>query len=166
MLARTQFQTVAGTRCVFDFVELPSILMESFFREPRVVELLTTDHEAFAAVVQERRKVAAGALVLPPSALAGLGTAVADRGAASQVETLLLAAFDQQVHGPSGASANAALARVHEELGECTDPLRRKAVPHRPRTGYLDHGSTPMYTRFSHLTSYPASYYSYLWAQG
>ena len=31
------FQTVAGTRCVLDFVELPSILMEFFLRDHTVV---------------------------------------------------------------------------------------------------------------------------------
>lgn len=37
MFGRTRFQTVAGTRCSLDFVELPSMLMEFFVRDYRVV---------------------------------------------------------------------------------------------------------------------------------
>ncbi|KAJ1971587.1 Mitochondrial intermediate peptidase, partial [Dimargaris xerosporica] len=53
MFAQTHFHNVAGTRCAIDFVELPSILMEQFAHDHRVLQLFARHYETHATLPRE-----------------------------------------------------------------------------------------------------------------
>lgn len=133
MLARTKYQHVTGTRCCTDFAEVPSVLMEYFAADPRVVGI-------FARHFQTQEK-------MPEDMLHRL-CASKHLFAASEMQIqVFYSALDQNYHG------------VHPLSGSTTEVLadmqkRFYGIPCVPNTAWQ--------LRFSHLVGYGAKYYSYL----
>lgn len=136
MLARTQYQHVTGTRCSTDFAEVPSVLMEFFAWDPRVLMTFARHYRTGQG--------------LPEEIVVRLCHGRTMFGALEMQRQVLYAMIDQIYHGPyplSGSTTDI-LAEVQEQY---------TIIPHVPGTAWQQ--------RFSHLNGYGAKYYSYLWSR-
>ncbi|XP_015197260.1 mitochondrial intermediate peptidase isoform X2 [Lepisosteus oculatus] len=132
MLGRTRYQHVTGTRCSTDFAEVPSILMEYFASDYRVVN-------QFARHYQTGQP-------LPKSMVSRLCESKKVCGAADTQLQVFYAALDQIYHGkPQNRSTTEILKETQEKF---------YGLPYVPNTAWQ--------LRFSHLIGYGAKYYSYL----
>lgn len=136
MLARTQYQHVTGTRCSTDFAEVPSVLMEFFAWDPRVLTSFARHYKTGQS--------------LPEEIALRLCQGRAMFGALEMQRQVLYAMIDQIYHGmhPLTGSTTDILAEVQEQY---------TVIPHAPGTAWQQ--------RFSHLNGYGAKYYSYLWSR-
>lgn len=136
MMARTKYQHITGTRCSTDLAEVPSILMEFFASDPRVVSKFARHHATGEPM---------------PGSL--MKSWIKSKRVFTASETQLqvfYAALDQAYHSHdifSGSNANT------------TDILAKTqslyySIPYVENTAWQ--------LRFSHLVGYGAKYYSYL----
>uniref|UniRef100_A0A8C9Q6C7 Mitochondrial intermediate peptidase n=1 Tax=Spermophilus dauricus TaxID=99837 RepID=A0A8C9Q6C7_SPEDA len=133
MLGRTRYQHVTGTRCPTDFAEVPSILMEYFSNDYRVVN-------QFARHYQTGQP-------LPKNMVSRLCDSKKVCAAADMQLQVFYATLDQIYHGK------------HPLRKPTTDILKETqekfyGLPYVPNTAWQ--------LRFSHLVGYGAKYYSYL----
>jgi len=137
MLARTKFQNISGTRCKVDFVETPSLLMEYFCRDYRVVK-------KFAKHFQTGE-------VLPAYLLKTLLESKDQFSALEMQNQIFYSMVDQTYHGPGAGSLDTT--KTFESLQQRYYPIKYAA-------------NTAWQTNFTHLYGYGGGYYSYLSCKG
>ncbi|XP_033096110.1 mitochondrial intermediate peptidase-like [Anneissia japonica] len=133
MLARTKFQHVTGTRCATDFAEVPSILMEFFANDYRVLKKFAKHYKT-----QE---------TLPEEMISKLCASKKMFSAYEMQTQVYYSILDQMFHGnhPLQKSTTDILADVQNNFS---------CLSHVPGTAWQ--------LRFGHLVGYGAKYYSYV----
>nr|CAG4646103.1 EOG090X02LQ [Macrothrix elegans] len=140
MLARTRYQHVTGTRCATDLAEVPSILMEFFAFDPKVVSKFARHYKTGEPLPVERLE----ALCVAKSIFA----------ASELQQQVFYSALDQNLH---------ASAIADEDKFNTTDILQKTQNQYY---GLAFIPNTAWQHRFSHLIGYGAKYYSYLLSRG
>lgn len=136
MLARTRYQHISGTRCSTDLAEVPSILMEFFASDPRIISQFARHHSTGEQI---------------PESLLPCWLESKRNFAASETQLqLFYAALDQAYHSDA----------LLEQNVTTTEMLQQVQAKYYPQIPYV-HG-TAWQLRFGHLVGYGARYYSYL----
>ncbi|KAJ3407047.1 Mitochondrial intermediate peptidase [Chytridiales sp. JEL 0842] len=138
MLARTDLQHIAGTRCPLDFVEVPSNFLENFARSPSVLSTFALHHQTGSP--------------LPASLLKEAQTRSTSLSSLETQTQLQMALLDQIYHSPEASDPSFDSTRILRDL-----QARVNVLPYVEGTAWQ--------VQFSHLFSYGASYYSYFWAR-
>ncbi|BFZ00652.1 hypothetical protein BsWGS_03690 [Bradybaena similaris] len=133
MLGRTRYQHVTGTRCSTDFAEVPSVLMEFFAADPRVMSAFARHYKTGAP--------------MKPSDVKSLCDSKKIFLASDMQQQVFFSMLDQVYHGP------------HPLPGSTTDILAQVqskyySIDYVPDTAWQ--------LRFGHLVGYGAKYYAYL----
>ncbi|XP_053211490.1 mitochondrial intermediate peptidase-like, partial [Panonychus citri] len=135
ILARTPYQHTTGTRCSTDLAEVPSILMEYFIQDDRVVSTFAKHYSTESPI---------------PKSL--LSTWISSKKLFNASETqlqLFYAALDQAYHGTKPLIDNNSTSSTSSQICQQYYPF-----------GYSPEVAWQL--RFGHLVGYGAKYYSYL----
>ena len=136
MLGRARYQHVTGTRCATDFAEVPSILMEYFCRDPRILKLYAKHYKTGKSLPEN--------VIRNISASRNLFSAIDLQGQA------FYSMVDQRFH--AATDSNWSMRNTLDDIHKDYSP-----VSHAPHTSW--------HLRFSHFHSYGAKYYSYPWCK-
>lgn len=136
MIGKTDLHNLSGTRCATDFVELPSVLMESFLKDSRVLCEIATHYKTGEKLSPELLK-----------------SYQKERGILNECETYMqskMALLDQELH-------NGEVVKDFENF-DCT----KKYHELESKLKIFSDTESTWHGRFQHLFSYGAVYYSYL----
>ncbi|RWS22604.1 mitochondrial intermediate peptidase-like protein [Leptotrombidium deliense] len=135
MLARTPYQHITGTRCSTDLAEVPSILMEYFASDPRVMRNIARHYRTGEQIPE----------ILLQSWIESKKICVASETSLQVFYSIL----DQVYH-----SENPLMDK--KNTTEVLSAIQNKyyGIPHVPNTAWQ--------LRFGHLVGYGAKYYAYL----
>ncbi|KAK6458338.1 mitochondrial intermediate peptidase [Scheffersomyces xylosifermentans] len=140
MIGRTDLHNLSGTRCSTDFVELPSVLMESFSKDPRVLCKIAKHYETDEPLPEEL-----------------LSQHQTQKVMLDECETYMqskMAMLDQVLHNEE----------VVAMLAKDFNSFDSTPIYHKLESDlkvFADKWST-WHGKFPHLFSYGAVYYSYL----
>ncbi|KAG2731406.1 hypothetical protein G9P44_005822 [Scheffersomyces stipitis] len=140
MIGRTDLHNLSGTRCATDFVELPSVLMESFSKDPRVLCKIAKHYETGEP--------------LSPKLLAQHQT---QKVMLDECETYMqskMAMLDQVLHSED------VVRTISEDFANFDSTPIYHSLESKLKV-FADTWST-WHGKFPHLFSYGAVYYSYL----
>uniref|UniRef100_A0A8R1U2G6 Peptidase_M3 domain-containing protein n=1 Tax=Onchocerca volvulus TaxID=6282 RepID=A0A8R1U2G6_ONCVO len=141
MLARTQYQHVAGTRCSTDMAEVPSNLMEYFFNNIDVLREIAKDSHGRPISVED-----AASLITSRFAFTSL----------EMLQQAVYSLFDLEAHGGNAEgimNGRISTADLYASIWSVVFPNVKKET------------SSAWHHRFTHLVPYGAKYYSYLVAR-
>jgi len=140
MLANTRFKSLSGTSVSWDFVELPSQLLENWCYEKDALELFAKHYQTKELIPQSMIKK----IVEASNFLEGLAT----------MRQLSFAVLDMKWHSSNPNELGNSIKAVESEVFEQTD-------------FYPQVENSCMSTAFSHIFQggYAAGYYSYKWAE-
>lgn len=137
MLGRSKYQNVTGTRCSTDFAEVPSILMEFFLADSRVLSKFAKHYKTREPISSDSIKSFQFSNHFFP---------------AYETQTQIFhAAMDLSLHS--------------EPLKAGETVLDRYAFLHSKYSPIEHIPNTATVSRFNHFYSYAAKYYSYLWSR-
>jgi len=132
MFARTKYQHVTGTRCATDFAEVPSVLMEYFASDYRVLSTFARHHKTGETI--------------PEKMVQNLCQSRHMYNALDTHSQVFYSLLDQKYHGPPSSLSTT------EVLRQCQEKYHYLS--------YV--GDTAWQLRFGHLVNYGAKYYSYV----